>query len=269
MIKMKLLFSTNPYKENAPRLMNELAEYSKSRGIEAASAIGEEELAGLAEANADAFCIVTLGGDGTILRAVHTASKHGIPVLGINMGRVGLYSEIGTDGFPAALDSMLDGSYFIEKRSMLSCSVNGEHIGDCLNDYSIHRQELSSIVQLELAVDEDEVGGLMADGLVIATPSGSTAYTISAGGPVVAPRLDCILVTPVCPHTLTVRPIAASAESAVTVRLKSVCRVSEDGQNTRILYPDDELTIRRSERKAEFIRFEHRNVFKLLREKLL
>ncbi len=244
-------------------------EYSAGHGVEAYSAVGNEELSLLAEKHSDALAIITIGGDGTILRAMHTAAKFGIPVLGINMGRVGFYSEIGTEGFPEALKRLKEGSYFTEYRSMLQGTVNGEHIGDCLNDYSVHRQELSSIVQLDLSVDEDDVGNLMADGLVIATPSGSTAYTISAGGPVVAPRLDCILVTPICPHSLTVRPIAAAADSVIKVRLKSVCRISEDGQNTRILYPGDELKISRSRYTAGFIRFEKRNVFKLLREKLL
>ncbi len=249
--------------------MSRLAELSAAKGAEVEIAMGSEELSWLIVKEwSDADCIVTIGGDGTILRAMHTASLYGIPVLGINMGRVGFFSEIGADEFEHALERLLSGDYSLEKRSMLQCSVNGEHVGDCLNDYSIHRQELSSIVQLDLNVDGDSVGNVMADGLIVATPSGSTAYTMSAGGPVVAPKLDCMLVTPVCPHSLTIRPIVASADSVVEAQVMCRCRLIEDGQNVRVLEPGDRVLVKRSEHIAEFIRFEKRNVFKLLREKL-
>jgi len=266
---MKLLFSTNPYKENGPALMSRLAELSAAKGNEVEVAMGCEELTWLIEDKwSDADCIVTIGGDGTILRAMHMASLYHIPVLGINMGRVGFFSEIGTDEFEPALERLLAGNYTVERRSMLRCFVNGETVGDCLNDYSIHRQELSSIVQLDLTVDGDSVGNVMADGLIVATPSGSTAYTMSAGGPVVAPKLDCMLVTPVCPHSLTIRPIVTSADSVVEAQVLSRCRLIEDGQNIKVLEPGDRITVNRSPHIAEFIRFDRRNVFKLLREKL-
>lgn len=249
--------------------MHRLCDRTARQGDEVASAMGSEELLKLLNGSwSDSDCIVTIGGDGTILRAMRHASRYGIPVLGINMGRVGFFSEIGAEGFDDALNRLHEGNFEVESRSMLSCSVNGEHIGDCLNDFSIHRQELSSIVQLDLSVDGDDVGNVMADGLIVATPSGSTAYTMSAGGPVVAPKLECTLVTPVCPHSLTVRPIVASEDSVVEARVKSFCRLIEDGQNVRILVPGDSIAVFRSEFTAKFIRFDKRNVFKLLREKL-
>lgn len=249
--------------------MQSLAAVCAKRGVETELVTGSEELEELIGSHkSDARCIVTIGGDGTILRAMHTASRNGIPVLGINMGRVGFFSEIGADEFDSALDLLIDENYSVEQRTMLQCLVNGEYAGDCLNDYSIHRQELSSIVQLDLTIDGDEVGNVMADGLIVATPSGSTAYTMSAGGPVVAPKLDCVLVTPVCPHSLTVRPIVASSDSIVEAEVKSLCRLSEDGQNIRVLEPGDVVKVLRSRYTANFIRFKKRNVFKLLREKL-
>ncbi|MBO6061391.1 MAG: NAD(+)/NADH kinase [Clostridia bacterium] len=250
--------------------MRSLESIAASRGIESATTTTDEGLEALLASGefASPFCVVTLGGDGTILRAVSAASPHGVPVLGVNMGRVGFFSEIGADSFEEALQKLELGQYFIERPSMLACTVNGESMGDCLNDFSVHRQELSSITQLELAVDGDEIGNVMADGLIVATPSGSTAYTMSAGGPVVAPKLDCILVTPICPHSLTVRPIVTSADSVVTASIKCECRLSRDGQNVRVLVPGDRLEFSRSGRTARFIRLEKRNVFKLIREKL-
>ena len=266
---MKLIFLSNPYKDKAQELTPRLASLAAERGIEAELVNGSEGLSALmASGCSDALCIVTIGGDGTILRAMHLASRSKIPVLGINMGRVGFFSEICSDEFEKALDMLLAGSYWVEERTMLKCFVNGEYVGDCLNDYSIHRQELSSIVQLDLTIDGDEVGNVMADGLIVATPTGSTAYTMSAGGPVVAPKLNCILVTPVCPHSLTVRPIVAADDSVVEAEVMSVCRLSEDGQNIRILKPGDTVTVMRSEHQAGFIRFSKRNVFNLLRKKL-
>lgn len=266
---MKLVFFTNPNKPRARELMTELAQTARKTGVECVSAADDDELCRvLAGPGRDAFCVVTLGGDGTILRAVSAASPMGIPVLGVNMGRVGFFSEIGTDGFEAALSKLSRGDYTVEHPSMLACTVNGEPCGECLNDFAVHRQELSSITQLELAVDGDEIGDVMADGLIVATPSGSTAYTMSAGGPVVAPRLDCILVTPICPHSLTVRPIVAGADSAVTAVIKCDCRLSRDGQNVRVLHAGDRVTVEKSRRTAHFIRLEKRNVFRLIREKL-
>ena len=249
--------------------MDELVEAAKLRGAECESFEGVENLLKLSESKwRDVFCVVTVGGDGTILSAVSAASLYNKPVLGVNMGRVGFFSEIGTDEFSEALSKLFANDYYIEKPSMLHCEVNGECMGDCLNDFIIHRQELSSITHLELDVDGDSIGDVMADGLAVSTPSGSTAYTMSAGGPVVAPKLDCILVTPICPHSLTVRPIVASRDSVVSVRLKCTCRLSCDGQGRRILDPGDTVTFTRSDRTAEFIRFKKRNVFKLIREKL-
>ena len=266
---MKLIIFTNPNKSGAISLMNELAEKARRSGFEAAAIASEALLSALpSESWKDVFCVVTIGGDGTILRAVSACAPHGVPVLGVNMGRVGFFSEIGADEFGDALIKLGSGDCFIEHPSMLSCTVNGESMGECLNDFSIHRQELSSITQLELMIDGDAVGDVMADGLIVATPSGSTAYTMSAGGPVVAPKLDCMLVTPVCPHSLTVRPIVTSMDSVVEATVKCTCRLSRDGQNVKVLQPGDRLVFIRSQRTAAFIRFKRRNVFGLIREKL-
>ena len=266
---MKLIFFANKNKPNVVEEMQSLSAIASAKGVVSLSVDDERSLFELSpEQWEDAFCVVSIGGDGTILRAASAATRYGKPVLGINMGRIGFFSEIGTFEFDKALSKLLDNEYGIEHSSMLRCELNGAHMGDCLNDFVIHRQELSSITYLDLEIDGDGIGDVMADGLIVGTPSGSTAYTMSAGGPVVAPKLDCILITPICPHSLTVRPIVASADSVVRIRLKSSCRLNMDGQDLRILVPGDELLLKRSEKAAGFIRFQGRNVFKLIREKL-
>lgn len=266
---MKLIIYTNPKKPNAARLLADLSETAEKRGIETVPFASDVMLKDQpADFWRDVFCVVTIGGDGTILRAVSAAAPYDVPVLGINMGRVGFFSEIGTDDFEEALNKLQNGEFTYEYASMIICSVNGRTVGECLNDFIIHRQELSSIAQLSLEVDGDAVGEVMADGLIVASPSGSTGYTMSAGGPVVAPLLDCMLVTPICPHSLTVRPIVASADSAVKVVAKSVCRLTRDGQDACTIVPGDELVFIQAEGKARFIRFGKRNIFRLIREKL-
>ena len=243
---------------------------AEANGFVTLTAVGGEELeAIMCGEGRDADFVVTVGGDGTILRAVSSAAGRTIPVLGVNLGRVGFFSEIAAESFEEALGKLLSGEYRIERAAMISCVVNGESLGSMLNDFSIHRQELASITHIDLLVDGDPIGDVMADGLIVATPSGSTAYTMSAGGPVVAPKLDCILVTPICPHSLTVRPIVASGDSEIRVRVKCTCRLSGDGRNIRVLVPGDEAVFVKSDISAGFVRFGKRNIFRLIREKLI
>lgn len=266
---MNLILFANKNKPDTFERMLEIKKTAESSGVGCIALNGEEQLWELSPDQwNDAFCIVAVGGDGTVLRAATAASRFKKPVLGVNMGRIGFFSEIGADEFFSALNKLKSGEYFIERTSMLNCELNGKLMGACLNDFVIHRQELSSITHLDLEIDGDGVGDVMADGLIVGTPAGSTAYTMSAGGPVVAPKLDCILATPICPHSLTVRPIVASSSSEIVVRVKSACRLSMDGQDLKILAPNDVLSFRRSDTSASFVRFNNRNVFKLIREKL-
>lgn len=266
---MKLILFANKNKPNTVECVLELKNTAEKSGAACICLYDEKQLSSLpSDEWNDAFCVVAVGGDGTVLRAASAASVHGKPVLGVNMGRIGFFSEIGADDFGSALGELKSENFFIESSSMLSCELNGIEMGSCLNDFVIHRQELSSITHLDLEIDGDEIGDVMADGLIVGTPAGSTAYTMSAGGPVVAPKLDCILATPICPHSLTVRPIVASSSSKITVRVKSTCRLSMDGQDLEILKPGDLLVFMQSETAARFVRFKKRNVFKLIREKL-
>ncbi len=267
---MKLLFFTNPNKNGAVEILAKLIVCAEAMGVECVCATDTEELSKLAKSDgASALCLVTLGGDGTILRAVGAAALTDTPILGINLGRVGFFSEIGAEEFENALIRIMSGEYHIERKRMLSCCVNDVCVGDCLNDFTLHRQSLSSIVQLEYDIDGDEVGNLMADGLIISTPSGSTGYTISAGGSVVAPRLECILVTPICPHSLTVRPIVTGFDSVITVKSKGECQLIADGRNLCKIDPEDVATVFDADKSVGFIRFKKRNIFKLIREKLM
>lgn len=217
-------------------------------------------------------CIITLGGDGTILRmlahALNNRIDTSIPILGINLGRIGFFNEVGIDGFKNAFDAFCKGKYSIETKSTLRCRLDNGQEFVCLNDFLVFKNGFSSIAHMETYVDDAPIGMIRADGIIVSSAAGSTGYSISAGGPVVAPNLDVILVTPVCPHSLTARPIVASFDSIVKVSVRSECFLSGDGIQLVTLPCDAQVTISKAENKVHFIRIEERNVFKLIREKL-
>ncbi|MDO4547427.1 MAG: NAD(+)/NADH kinase [Clostridia bacterium] len=227
------------------------------------------ELSGRSFKGCEFLCV--LGGDGSLLSAVDVALRDELPLLGINLGRVGFLSEIQPEMLEKDLMSVMDGEYYLDHRMLLSArSENGEE-KLALNEVSFNRSELSvGILTLEVMADGVTVDRLAGDGLVVASATGSTAYSLSAGGPIIAPGLDCILLTPVCPHTLRARPVVVSADSRVSVRILDDIRrahVSLDGFKPFNL-ESDIVTIERAKKSLSFIRLYKRNFFDLMRGKL-
>ena len=216
--------------------------------------------------------IITIGGDGTILRLVSIQLNDEraleIPILGINLGKIGFLTEILIDDFRSALVEFKNGNYSVETKSTLHCVVSDKENYTCLNDFLIFKNSLSSVTHMDASIDGNSIGIIRSDGIIISTPAGSTGYSISAGGPVVAPNLDVILVTPICSHSLTSRPIVASYDSEVVVKVLSECFLSSDGKQLMTLPEGSEVRIVKSDRKVGFIRFGERNIFKLMRERL-
>ena len=169
--------------------------------------------------------IAVLGGDGTMLRTARGMAKHDIAIVGINMGSFGYLTEVNLNEMHSALELILDGNYVAEKRMMLDVAVSrGKTItaaGRVLNDVVINRGNLSRIVELEITIDNIYLTTYKADGLIISTPTGSTAYSLSAGGPIVYPEKDLIIINPICPHTLTNRPIIIPENSSLRITLWS------------------------------------------------
>ncbi|MBR0157117.1 MAG: NAD(+)/NADH kinase [Clostridia bacterium] len=218
-------------------------------------------------------CIVTLGGDGTVLRAVSAAVNNGfsvdVPILGINLGKIGFFSETDIDGFKSALKSFIAGDYRIEEASMLKAVIDDVGEFHCLNDFMVAKKGFSSVSHVEVSVDGFSMGVIHGDGIVFSSSTGSTGYSISAGGPVVAPNLDVILVTPICPHSLTARPVVASFDSTVRVTAKSECVLHSDGVQLMTIPEKTTFTVRKSEQTVKFIRIGERNIFRLIRDKLV
>lgn len=217
-------------------------------------------------------CIVTIGGDGTTLRAVSHAVNQGIeiitPILGINLGKIGFFSETSIEGFEETLKQFSEGDYTIETDRMLKTSFKDGREFFALNDFLAYKSGFSSVSHIELGVDGADVGMIHGDGIIVSSRLGSTGYSISAGGPVVAPNLDVILVTPVCPHSLTVRPIAAAFDSVIEINAQSDCVMYADGISTVQVPAGTGFTVSGCNKQVGFIRTKKRNVFRLIRERL-
>lgn len=218
----------------------------------------------------DCEMLIVLGGDGTILRALDFAIPGDLPVLGVNIGRLGFLCEVECDGVEGDLNQVLDGGYAMDERMTMCIEGHDEQRFFALNEVVIDRSTPEvRILSLEYAANGTTVNHISGDGLIVATATGSTAYSLSAGGPILAPGLDCFVLTPICPHMLNVRPVVLSASDRIAVRLTDDRNGARAVLDSRKFIPiQREIVIRRSPRNARFIRLHNRNYFDLLRGKL-
>ena len=218
--------------------------------------------------------VIVLGGDGTLLSVARDAGEHPVPILGVNLGTLGFMTEIAQDEVFAALERALGGALHVESRMRLEVrALRGEHaLGRwlALND-AVVASSAARLVELEVCVDGMEVTCYHADGLIVSTPTGSTAYSLSAGGPIVDPRLEAFVLTPISPHTLTQRPVVLPASSRIEVRVRAgggEVRLTVDGQTGLPLRDDDRVQVVRSRHPVALVVSPFRNHFAILREKL-
>ena len=223
----------------------------------------------------EAELVVVLGGDGAMLDAARRTAASGIPILGINMGRVGYMSELEMDEL-ALLDRVFSGDYRLDERAMLQATVKGtggqsKFSAYALNEAAITNGSAARIVDLQLSDGDELVYTYRADGLVIATPTGSTAYSLSAGGPIVDPKLSCFCVTPICPHSLSARPLVFP--DTADLRIKNICNrekvlhLTLDGRTTFDLYFGDTVYVGRSELKVRLLRLKDQSFYSKIRTK--
>lgn len=259
--------------EVARELRDILAErgLSVTTGITLAHALGAPELAEGSFEECD--LLMVLGGDGTLLSALDYALPKNIPMLGINLGRMGFMTEVDPVNLRRDVSEVLDGNYTIDSRMTLTVAGQNENNYFALNDIVLTRSTSSvRILSLEIEVNGIVVDRISGDGLIVATATGSTAYSLSAGGPIIRPGLDCLVITPICPHTLNTRPVVVSSNDVIKIRVmddRGGAQAVMDGRKV-INVPCGEpgVTILRSELRARFIRLHDRNYFSLLRDKL-
>ncbi|MFA4885151.1 MAG: NAD(+)/NADH kinase [Desulfotomaculaceae bacterium] len=220
-------------------------------------------------------CILVFGGDGTMLWTARRVAKAGIPIVGINLGHLGFLTEIDIPEALPALEKILKGHYRIEERMMLQAEVyrqgNLVHSFAGLNDAVITKGTIPRPIYLEAYINEEFFNNYHADGLIVASPTGSTAYSLSAGGPLATPELDLILLTPICPHSLWARPVVITPDSTIKILLISnwgEVMLTMDGQHGVSLRQNDEIIIKSAPQKAKFLRIVGRSFFEVLRKKL-
>lgn len=213
--------------------------------------------------------ILSVGGDGTLLRANSLSMQLDLPLLGVNIGRVGFLAELEMDQLEKAFEKLAGDEYTIQERMMLKLSL-GDQTAYALNDVVVSRGGYARLIGMDAYVDQDLVGHFIADGLIVSTPTGSTGYSLSAGGPIICPEVECMLLTPVCAHSLQHRPVVTSASQTVVIRLTEAVQamVSVDGQEIFTLHANQALTVTRASRPARFVRLEPRSFFSTIRIKL-
>ena len=217
--------------------------------------------------------LVTLGGDGTMLRGARLVAGRQIPILGVNLGRLGFLTACAGTELEWALERFAAGDYTVQARMALEARTSREPRDRwrALNDVVLHKGGFARVVYLSVAVNGELIGRYAADGLIISTPTGSTAYSLSAGGPVVVPTVESILLTPISPHTLAVRPVVLPPAAEVSVRAQDgpdELLVTIDGQVGAMFAPGDTLTVRRADRPVLLVHFRDTTFFSRMRRKL-
>jgi len=273
----------NLTKDGASHIVAEVSDWLRSRGIqplitedcaaalslEVCSAMDEEKLVHQADS------LVVFGGDGTLLSVARIPGAEGVPILAVNLGSLGFLTEVTLDELYPMLTKMLENDFQLDERIMLRATLYEENKAEAqsvaLNDAVISKGPFSRIISLESYIDGEHVATYRADGLIVSTPSGSTAYSLSAGGPIVYPGLNVFILTPICPHTLTVRPHIVSADSHISIIVRSVhsnIMLTIDGQKAFNLHPDSVVKIERASETVKLIRSRKRSYYEVLKTKL-
>lgn len=233
-----------------------------------ALAHSEDELASRAE------LLVAFGGDGTILRTARVAAGRGVPVLGVNMGGFGFLAEVSTEDLPGVLPDLLAGRYELDERMMLEAEVSGPNDEQrllALNDVVVTKSGAAKVLWLRISVNGEHLATYPADGVIVATPTGSTAYSLSAGGPIVHPRVNAIMITPICPHTFNARTVVVDQNDMVLVEVivpSAEATLTVDGRVGFPLGEAPSVRIRRAAQTARFVRLRSSSFYAILRTKL-
>ena len=229
-----------------------------------------------ADLTSRAELLMVVGGDGTLLKAAHAVAARPIPLLGVNLGRLGFLTDITPERLQDDVSAILKGDYTSEERLMLEASVaksGGSASGTAaLNDVVVQKSDGGRLIEFETHVDGQFVCAYRADGLIVATPTGSTAYALSGGGPILHPAMDAMALVPICPHTLGDRPMVVPGGSRIEILLNHThggrAQVTWDGQHAKPLLVGERVEVRRSERRVTFIHPRGYDYYKILRTKL-
>lgn len=285
---MKIVLSPNPFRDKGLKTALEARDILREAGVDTVMCLpfskdmdrlpelpGDLELQEISSALSGADMLICFGGDGTILHAAKIADSYGIPILGVNMGSVGFMAELEHSELQM-LTRLASGMYSNERRMMLDVKVTrGDKIlfhDIALNDAVITKGVVARVVDLSVLGDGVPIAHFAGDGVIVATPTGSTAYSMSAGGPIVEPTAENMIITPICAHTLQVKAMVLRRERTVSVQigrqgLKTAC-LSVDGEKALKLYVGDKVDVARSEHEMQLIRLKDRSFYEIFSQKL-
>lgn len=258
-----------------------LARYLRQRGPEvcfdplaaALASVGEPRVLTATEMGQHCDLVITVGGDGTLLGAARALASSGVPLLGINLGRLGFLADVSSDAIETGLAAILDGDFDAEERFLLAARVNENPPVLALNDVVIHKWNTARMIELETRIDGVFVNLQRGDGIIVSTPTGSTAYALSGGGPLIHPALDAIALVPICPHTLSNRPLVVAGSSRIAIRAPSRADqghiiVTCDGQTDVFLTAKSRVLIERGPHPIRLLHPKGHDHFEILRAKL-
>jgi NAD+ kinase len=269
---------SNPNQEGIAQSVLHLAERLIERG---ASVLIADDLKAICNLDAVEFCskedlavksdlLVAMGGDGTILRAAAVVQDYDTPILGVNLGRLGFLAGAEPSELEEGLDRLLVGDYTIESRMALMAMVKGQRVF-ALNEVVVERAVAARMVQVKTWIGDATVSSFWGNGLILATPTGSTSYSLSSGGPIVHPEMDALILTPISPHSLTLRPLVVPGDQTVTVQVSAVHSdivLSTDGRTVAQLKPEEQVLIQKAPHPVRLINLQGLSFYEVLRRKL-
>ena len=275
----------NLRKEGVPTVAQKVVERFKSEGVDfvierSLAAVLRKKLkmqsAGRAVSEKDlpARCdmLISLGGDGTILRLARQVAEKGTPLLGVNLGKLGFLAEVSVEDLDACLTEVLKGDYFVVERMMLQATIHkNSKTYNALNDIVVDKFGSSRVLNFETHVNGEYLATFTADGIILSTPTGSTAYAMANGGPIVTPHNRAITISPICPHSLTARPVIVPDDSVIRIKVVSSenkVHVTADGQDEVLVRPPTEIRIKRSPFSARLVKRRNTSYYDILRKKL-
>ena len=226
------------------------------------------------ELQENADILLSIGGDGTLLNTITLIRDSGIPVLGINTGRLGFISSVSTDQIDNAINQLLKKEYTLEERTLLQLDTNNQLFGEtnfALNEVTVLKKDTSSMIRIHAFLDDEFLNSYWADGLIVATPTGSTGYSLSCGGPIVVPGTENFIISPIAPHNLNVRPVIVSEDRVLKLKVEDrdeLALVALDSRS-RAIDPTLELTIRKADFKVNLIKLFSQSFIATIREKLM
>ncbi len=272
----------NPTKQDLPPAAATIAELCSAAGV---TVLASDDLQGALDS--DITClpndkliqhvdvVIAFGGDGTMLRAARVLGLSGVPLLGVNLGSLGYLTDVPIEELASAVTDLLAGNYRLDARSRVYCSVwrDGKKIASTsgLNDLVVNMGPLPRALDMELFMDQDSLGRFLGDGIIISTPTGSTAYNLSAGGPICQSTVPCLLVAPICPHSLGMRPLIVADDTEIELILHKTGEgavLTTDGQKTHVLADGDRLSFKEAHQEVVLIKFPHSSFYRVMRHKL-